>query len=402
MKVLMFAWEFPPLISGGLGVACHGIVQALLDKQVSVRLVLPCVEKEMSKLEYNDQHPLLKTYFENQLKVYPLLSDLNPYFISTSEKKNKGLGSLYNENLKDNVWQYAQEASQFADGDYDCIHAHEWLTVLAGVEAKKKSHKPLIFHVHALENDRNPIAPNPDIEWIEKLGLEQADLVIAVSQYTKNKIMNQYHIQDEKIIVVHNGYSPIDLPKLEPSFLHKNRFTILFLGRITEQKGLYYFIQAAKLICDKRKDVDFIVAGVGDQLPYMIELSASLGLSSHLHFVGFVEPNEVHKFYQISDVYVMPSVSEPFGIVCLEAIANGVPIVLSKQSGASEVITHSFKVDYWDVMFMAEKIMALLDYPLIKEEMLKCAKEELSRVTWDVAADKINQIYKRSLLLNLK
>lgn len=387
----MFGWEFPPVISGGLGVASHGIVQALLNQQINILLVLPYLHQNISKEEKSIDYIEALNYGETTGKIQIELIDtlLQPYLI----QKN-GIKQTYGYNLWSEVRQYADHAMRIIhDHSYDIIHAHEWLTILAGIEAKKNSNKTLIFHVHALEHDRNPLYPNMEIQAIEKLGLETADLIIAVSDYTKNNIIEHYHIPAEKIVVVHNGYSENIKPLSNILPTIKRQFTVLFLGRVTEQKGAYYFVKAAEKILLLRKDIDFIIAGDGDQLPYIIEEAARLGISSHVHFTGFLDRVDVKKIYQLSDIYVMPSTSEPFGIVCLEAIAQGVPVIISKQSGVSEVLTHSLKIDYWDTDQLAEKIMALLDYPALKQEMLLNAQQELLHLTWEAAAQKITNHY---------
>lgn len=402
MKVLMFGWEFPPLVSGGLGIACHGIVQSLLDMQVDMMLVLPILHKNMSIQEKRLQYvqALRQDDLSGNIQIELIDALLQPYLTAENYAtyKKKSSSMLYGDDLWSEVQRYARQAAIIAkDYSHDVIHAHEWLTALAGIEAKKISGKPFIFHVHALESDRNSQHPNLATQAIEKLALESADLIMAVSDYTKNRIIQEYHIPAEKIVVVYNGHSG----RVDTSFnFPKNpneRYIVLFLGRITEQKGPHYFIKAAEKILSVRQDIDFIIAGEGDQLPYAIETCARLGISSHIHFTGFLDRNDVSKFYQLSDVYVMPSTSEPFGIVCLEAIAHDVPVVISKQSGVSEVLTHSCKVDYWDTDQLAEKIMALLDYPAIKKEMLPHAKRELSTLTWDAAASKILSCYHQLL-----
>ncbi len=398
MKVLMFGWEFPPIVSGGLGVACHGIVQGLMNEFIDVALVLPFSYKNMPLQAKRLQYIETLRHENGCGKIHIELIDalLQPYLSPEYyryQKKNMN-GSLYGNNLWAEVQRYAHEAANVAFSvSHDIIHVHDWLTVLAGIEARKISKKPLIFHVHALEIDRCSQDPNPATQAIEKLGLQSADLIIAVSKYTKNRIIQEYNIPPEKIEVVYNGHLGLPKKRLDLPKKTNGRSVVLFLGRMTEQKGPYYFIKAAEKILSIRNNVDFIMAGDGDQLPYIINECARLGLSSHMHFTGFLERSDVDKFYQSSDIYVMPSVSEPFGIVCLEAIAHGLPVVISRQSGVSEVLTHSLKADYWDIDQISEKIMALLDYPALKKEMLQHAKRELSALTWQATAQKIVELY---------
>lgn len=406
----MFGWEFPPVVSGGLGVACHGIVQGLLDQHVEVTLVLPFLHPDShtsthlqeKRLQY--RQALKHDGKSGAIHIKLINALLQPYWVPEHYvlHKRKTNLSLYGDDLWSEVHRYAHEAAAIArTAPHDLIHAHDWLTILAGIEAKKISGKPLIFHVHALEQDRCQHAPNKATQAIEQRGLQEADLIIAVSQYTKKRIIHEYDISPEKIAVVYNGHPSTtaenSVPLSPNNSLSKNKI-ILFLGRMTEQKGPHYFIKAAEKILSYRQDVDFIMAGEGDQLSYAIDTCARLGISSHVHFTGFLERKEIDKLYQLSDVYVMPSVSEPFGIVCLEAIAHGIPVVISKQSGVSEVLTNSLKVDYWDIDQLAEKIMALLDYPALKKEMLPHATRELSGLTWDVAAKEILSYYERIIV----
>lgn len=398
MKVLMFGWEFPPKVSGGLGVACHGIVQGLLAKHVDITLVLPFLHNSMplteTRLTY--QNALSCQEDSGHIDIELVDALLKPYLSAEQylSHRKSTTALLYGNDLWSEVHRYANQAIKIAEHTpHDVIHAHDWLTILAGLAAKKVSGKPLIFHIHALEQDRSPNGANPATCAIEYQGLQEADAIIAVSQYTKSRIIELYGIADSKIEVIYNGHlGSVKKPSTVPKF-NADRYTVLFLGRVTEQKGPYYFIKTAEKILSIRQDIEFIIAGEGDQLASMIELSAQLGISSHVHFTGFLDRNEVSKFYQLSDVYVMPSVSEPFGIVCLEAIAYGIPVVISKQSGVSEVLTHSLKVDYWDIDQFAANIMALLDYPALQKEMLAHAKRQLAELTWDATAQEILHLY---------
>jgi glycogen(starch) synthase len=394
----MFGWEFPPIVSGGLGVACHGIVQGLLDEGIDIKLILPFSHKNMPLQEKTLQYvnALEQTTQSGKINTEFVDALLQPYLTTSQYNTCKAQlsFSLYGHDLWAEVDRYAKNASLIAKNtDHDIIHAHDWLTVKAGIAAKKISGKPLFFHVHALEQDRNPQNPNTATCAIERQGLEEADVIIAVSQYTKNKIIDAHHIAASKIVVVYNGHLPIKPAVKYSTKRNHNKFSVLFLGRITEQKGSYYFIEAANKILKSRQDIEFIIAGEGDQLPFAISRCARLGISSHMHFTGFLNRDDVNKFFELSDVFVMPSVSEPVGIVCLEAIAHGTPVVISKQSGVSEVITHSLKADYWDTDQLASKILALLDYPSLQKEMLVHAKRELEKLTWAAAAKEIIHHY---------
>lgn len=404
MRVLMYGWEFPPYINGGLGVACHGIVESLLKNQIPVSLVLPKIQNEFEEkdrktgktLELKDQAIFNQPGLFN-IKYIP--SCLSPYMThKTYLKSIDGLihKNKYGSDLISEVIRFSKEAGKIAnDTKHDIIHAHDWLTVLAGIEARALSHKPLIYHVHALETDRSGIHCNPAIFEIEKKGLIQADKIIAVSEYTKKSISDFYHISKEKISVIYNGLRETQL--LNTSKVDKAPLkTILFLGRITHQKGPFYFIEAAKKILSVRHDVQFIMAGTGDLLHSMIEKVAELRLGRHIHFTGFLDRTSVERMYAGSHVYVMPSVSEPFGISCLEAVSQSLPAIISHQSGAAEVLNHVLKVDFWDVDELASKIIGLLDQTALSLEMTKNSKQDLNDLLWDKSTKGIIDIYKKT------
>jgi glycosyltransferase involved in cell wall biosynthesis len=393
MKILMYGWEFPPLISGGLGVACYGIVQSLLAAGAEVELALPNVSEHL----FTNEHLHYLDALSTDATAAPLAQPLLQPYLSANQylslKEKQVHAALYGKDLWEEVHRYAETAGKLAlNTPHDIIHAHDWLTILAGMKAKQLSHKPLVFHVHALEVDRCPQHIYQAVYDIEKLGLEAADRIIAVSQYTKNIIIEKYGIAAEKISVVYNGL--LTLPKkLTVNKAQKNHFTVLFLGRLTEQKGPYYFIKAAEKVLSVRQDVEFVLAGDGDQLPSLMQETARLDISQHIHFTGFLNPQDVEKIYQLSDIYVMPSVSEPFGISCLEAVSHQLPVIISKQSGVSEVLSHALKVDYWDTDKLAANILALLEYPALKKEMLMHSHKQLAKLTWDEAAKNIISVY---------
>jgi glycosyltransferase involved in cell wall biosynthesis len=418
MNILMYGWEFPPHISGGLGVACYAIVNELAKKHTNITLILPqIVENPLRDHEHVSiiGCNFLKDFDLTSLKalclqfnikdigslIHPYISGSNYHSAqihqNESDVKNffpLKLSGQYGINLLSEVFHYALIAGALAETvPHDAIHCHDWLTILAGVEAKRHSHKPLIFHVHALEYDRSGDHVNQQVFDIEKYGMEQADRIITVSQYTKNIIAKRYGIPAEKITVVHNGmyYHQCPTP------FHKNNAQkmVLFLGRITHQKGPYFFVEIAKKILSKRQDIQFVVVGNGNLTSEMIKHVAASRIGKYVHFTGFLDPDTAQKVYQLADVYVMPSVSEPFGLTCLEALSHQVPIVISKQSGVSEALKHALKADFWDVDDMASKILALLDYPMLRKTMLKNAVQDLKQLTWNRAADKIINVYQQ-------
>jgi len=436
MKVLMYGWEFPPRISGGLGVACYAIVNELAKKHVNLTLILPqtgnpdpidhvtflnCENTQVSTVEefpgmVNIKYPKIITHlypYANTKNFASLVNHetLQDFLLLLAqihlplELKNMarsmvldqvvGFGK-YEINLLTEVLRYALFAGAIAEEvEHDVIHAHDWLTILAALEAKRYSHKPLVLHIHALETDRSGLWVDKRIYAIEKYGMEQADQIIAVSQYTKNNIIKHYGIPAEKITVVHNGiyWDGYATPKVK----NDRPTMVLFLGRITQQKGPCFFIEIAKRILEKKPDVQFVLAGTGDLFVDMIERVASLRLGKNIHFTGFLDSEQVRNIYQLADVYVMPSVSEPFGLAALEALASNVPAVISKQSGVSEVLRHTLVADFWDIEEMAAKILALLEYQALGRTSVENARDDLRAITWSKAAEKIVALYKTAI-----
>jgi len=303
----------------------------------------------------------------------------------------------YGGDLFAEVARYARRAARLVTrlgGDFDLIHAHDWMTYPAAMLASQLTGKPMVLHVHSLEYDRSGDHPHPQIDAIEHQGLHAADRIITVSHYTKSIVRKQHGVAADRISVVHNGIT------------HKKRLrayhsarprradkTVLFLGRVTFQKGPDYFIDAAALVIPHYPNVKFIMAGSGDMLTGLIERVAELGLSRYFHFTGFLRGKQLELMFSIADVYVMPSVSEPFGIAPLEALVRDTPVIISKQSGVSEVLKHALRVDFWDTRRLAELILAVLQYPAIGETMTELGMEELLTLRWDAAAAKVQRIY---------
>lgn len=405
----MYGWEFPPHITGGLGIACYGIVKGLITNKFKVTLVLPHAmwHEDLQTDPHIIEHDNL-TYIMSQemnerdnMVVKLVDSIIRPYL---SHKTYQDLRSEsgaeipgYGNDLISEALRYATKAGEIAaNTPHDVIHVHDWLTVLAGIEAKKISQKPLVFHVHSLEFDRSGENLNQDIFAIEAHGLHVADKILAVSNYTKNSIITHYNISPEKIDVVHNGlFEPPS--ENQPAPLLDNHKTVLFLGRVTHQKGPFQFVEAAHTILEKRQDIQFVIAGDGDLLQSVIERVAALQLGKHILFTGSLDRESVEKIYKQSNVYVMPSVSEPFGITCLEALSYHVPVIISKQSGAAEVLHHVIKVDFWDIQEMAAKIIALVDYPALRLELLQNSKTDLATLLWENTAKKIIEAYRQVL-----
>jgi len=300
----------------------------------------------------------------------------------------------YGGDLFGEVARYALAVEALARREtFDVVHAHDWMAVPAGVAAKRASGKKLVFHVHALEHDRSGDRPDERVRGIEQLGLDEADLVVCVSHYTAGVLKRHYRVAESKLRVVHNALTQRERREQVHAVKPLEEPIVLFLGRITAQKGPEYFLEAAARVARVRPDVKFVVAGSGDRLGSTIELAAKLGLARNTHFTGFLAGADVERMYAMADVYVMPSVSEPFGIAPLEAMALDVPVIVSRQSGVSEVLRSALKVDYWDVQGIAEKILAVLAYPELSRTLQDEGKAEASAMRWDAPAAKLKDAY---------
>lgn len=376
----MIGWEYPPKNSGGLGVACQGIVEHLVDAGQDVLLVLP---QESTPTE---EQVLLKTAVGNSYPVIFIQSNLNPYPESTSEK--------YQGNFLDDVYLYAARiSSAIAKEKFDIIHIHDWLTVPAGLALKTIFKKPLLMQVHSTEFDRTAGGdPDSEVGKIEKEGLEKADRLVAVSEYTKNIVTEKYGIKPDKVSVVHNGINVDSVSSSRPDFMGDVP-VVLFVGRLTIQKGPEYFIRLAEHVLRIRPETIFVVAGDGDMYQKMIEYSAFRELTGSVLFTGFMRDVNKLQLYRRADVFVMPSVSEPFGIVALEAAAMGTPVIISKTSGVAEVLPSAKQVDFWDTDLTAELILEIVRDHHKKEQLGERLKREASEVTWSQAATKLLQIY---------
>lgn len=280
---------------------------------------------------------------------------------------------------------------------FDVIHAHDWLTYPAGVAVRALTGKPLVCHIHATEFDRSGAHINQPVYELERMGMNAADRVIAVSRLTKAVVHSKYGVPDEKIDVVYNGVEQHDAQPDLGTAIERDEKIVLFLGRITMQKGPEYFVQAAKRVLEVYPKVKFVVAGSGDMAVRMIEDAAAQGIGHKVLFTGFLRGKDVDKVYAMADCYVMPSVSEPFGIAPLEAMRNDTPVIVSKQSGVAEVLTHALKVDFWDVDEIANKIVAVLKYPPLSKTLTEHGRFELRGLTWDGASEKCVKSYARAI-----
>lgn len=401
MKILMFGWEFPPFHSGGLGTACYGLTKGLSNNKVKVTFVVPRAT-DKSKAEFVN---LLSAGDLSKVKVKEIKSPIVAYMTSDeyhkeilAHGKSSKKSNIYGKNLFEEVQRYAAKAKLIArNEEYDIIHAHDWMTYKAGIAAKKASKKPLVIHVHATEFDRSGDNPNPYVYELEKKGMQEADSIIAVSNFTKNIIVKKYGINPDKVHVVHNAVEFNDNKFNEKSKMKDTDKIVLFLGRITMQKGPDYFIYAAKKALEIDPNIKFIIAGSGDMENFIIEKAAEFGIADRVLFTGFLSGADIDRAYQMADLYVMPSVSEPFGITPLEAMRNNTPVMISKQSGVSEVINNCIKVDFWDIDQIVNKMIGVLKYKELHECLSKNGAEEVKKFNWDVPAEKCIEVYEKTL-----
>ena len=434
MRVLMFGWEFPPHIAGGLGTACYGMTQGLARNDVEVIFVMPKAsgDEDQSFVKVVNASDIEARYCDasvegsedimSKISFIHIDSNMVPYispeewatyresYERTGKKfwERKGdswtqrytFSGKYGANIMEEVARYAVVAAEVArqlEGQFDVIHAHDWLTYFAGIAAKRVSGKPLVVHMHATSFDRSS-SDNIDtrVYEIERAGMAAADMVIAVSNLTRNIVINKYNIEPEKVVAVHNAvqFAENDDPLPKRGVEDK---IVTFLGRITFQKGPDYFIEAAAKVLRRVPNVRFVMAGSGDMMNHCIRRVAQLGIADRFHFTGFLKGDDVQKMFQLSDVYIMPSVSEPFGISPLEAMRSNVPTIISHQSGVAEVLDYAVKVNYWDVDAMADSIYGLITYPALAKMFSEKGMEEVNNLKWFNAATKIKDVYQQAI-----
>lgn len=403
MKVLTFGWDFPPSRNGGLGVACFGLTRELAHDGVEVIFVLPKKQATKGTPRFLFADTERKVCIHT--KIHEIESSLVPYHSSDSIVESlvsydlAGRPVYTSRTLLEEVYRYAHQAAAIAQTEvFDIIHAHDWTSYLAGVAAKVISGKPLVIHVHATSFDQ-AAGDNVDPEMfkIECEGFAAADKIVAVSQYTKNIIVEKHGVPTDKVEVIHNGCDTFVPPRLEPTLKElkaQGKKIVLYHGRITIQKGVDYFVKAARRVVDIDPNVVFVISGWGDMTNQIIEHVGALGLSGHVIFAGALWEEERDRMYQSADLVVMPSVSEPFGLVPLEAIQHGTPSLVSKQSGVVEVMTHVLKVDFWDIDEMANQILAVLRYDALGKQLRVSGREEINHLSWHEAAKKVYQLYR--------
>lgn len=423
MRVLMFGWEFPPHISGGLGTACYGLTNGLsYFDDMDILFVVPKAfgDEDQSKLRLigandvvlSEQNIHYQDLME-KIRFMEVNSNIIPYtdpeeYFNLMEQDKSGKkqfiharfsGKLeftggYGANLYQEIANYAAVATDIAaTQDFDVIHSHDWLTYPAGMAAKEVTGKPLVVHVHATDFDRSGGNVNPGVYEMEKKGMEAADKIITVSNLTRNTVIHNYGIAADKVVTVYNAVDPVVQQEnidVKKGFDEK---IVTFLGRITLQKGPEYFIEVAKKVLQKMDNVRFVMAGSGDMMIKMIWHATSLRIMDKFHFTGFLRGDDVYRMFSLTDVYVMPSVSEPFGISPLEAMQSNVPVIISHQSGVAEILKHAIKVDFWDIDAMADAIYGILNYEALSRTFKKYGKEEVENLKWENSARKVREVY---------
>lgn len=418
IRTLMLGWEFPPYISGGLGTACYGLTKAMDRLGMLVTFVLPrAAPIRFVAGEGSPSGTEISEYYQTgmrHVRLRPIPSTLVPYASCNSRgavhwhhtksqassatlEAPGGDRAIYGPDICAEVQRYAVQVMRVAESEeFDVIHAHDWMTFPAGIAVAAHTGKPLIVQVHSTEFDRSGEHVNQYVYDIERHGMHAAKTIIAVSNYTRNIIINRYGVLPEKVEVVYNGVEFNGRTETSYQRTWPDR-TVLFLGRMTMQKGPEYFLFAAKRVLEKMDNVKFVMAGDGDMLYRSIELAANLGIGHKVFFTRFLRGEDVDRAYQMADLYVMPSVSEPFGIAPLEALQHNVPVLVSKTSGIAETFRNALKVDFWDINEMANKMVAVLRYPPLQEMLRIEGRKEALRFRWEDSAARVNEIYHKTM-----
>ena len=411
----MFGWEFPPYVSGGLGTACEGLVRGLLELSQEIVLVLPRpVRSSTPALRIvsagSPPPPRLRRPEKRErhvrLKLRRIQTLLQPYMteaaydeayeevvetVTAAEYEDPG-NTLYGPDLHAEVLRFSDEAARIAAHEsFDVIHAHDWLTFLAGMRAKRATGRPLVLHVHATEFDRSG-GENAFVTAIERAGAAAADRVVAVSGYTADVLASRYDVPRERLRVVHNAIDPRE-PAAHWTVGEEDPL-VLFAGRITWQKGPDYFVDAAERVAAEMPRVKFAVAGSGDRMRAMMQRVAARGLEDRFLFMGFLPPDDLDRLYARADVYVMPSVSEPFGLTALEALQHGTPVIVSRTAGVSEVVRNVLRVRFGDVEDLASKILSVLLFPPLRDALSERGRADVERLSWRESAWRCLTVYR--------
>lgn len=409
MKALMLGWEFPPHILGGLGTASYGLTKGMSvqqDMEITFVIPKPHGDEDTSFLRIIGANSVPVVWRDISYEyVMERTKNADEYFrfrngikydfsrIGVNDIGCVEFSGIYPNNLMEEIYNYEAVTSVLAHSlEFDIIHSHDWLTYPAGIFAKNISGKPLVIHVHATDYDRSRGQVNPEVYRIEKQGMDLADHIITVSDLTKRTVVEKYHISPNKVTTVHNAVMPLEF--VDELKQHQgNDKIVTFLGRITMQKGPEYFVEVASKVLEKTKGVRFVMAGSGDMMDKMVRLVAQKGIADKFHFTGFLKGRAVYDMLAQSDVYMMPSVSEPFGISPLEAMQCGTPSIISKQSGCAEILHHAIKTDYWDIQSMADYIHAIVKYPAMYKALRQNGLNEIANIKWEYAGQKVRQIY---------
>ncbi len=420
MKALMFGWEFPPHILGGLGTASYGLTKGMWEcGDMEITFVIPKPfgdeDRHFANIIGASQTPVAwrdvsREYVESRIgKVMDpelyfrlrehIYADFN--YMRTNDLGCIEFSGRYPDNLLEEINNYSIMAGVIARTiPCDVIHSHDWLTYPAGIHAKQVTGKPLVIHVHATDYDRSRGNVNPTVFGIERDGMTHADHIITVSNLTRQTVIEKYGIDPAKVTTVHNAVTPLSDEYLNVEVEKPKDKIVTFLGRITMQKGPEYFVETAAKVLKNNHNVRFVMAGSGDMMDKMITLAAERGIADRFHFPGFQKGKQVYEMLKASDVYVMPSVSEPFGISPLEAMQMGVPSIISKQSGCAEILNNVIKTDYWDVDAMADAIYSIVTYPAMHRQLSEDGLNEVNQITWDKAGQKVIDIYHKVLNKN--
>ena len=412
----MFGWEFPPHISGGLGTASYGLTKGFVQQgDVEIKFCIPkpygdednsflrivgmnsvpIVWKNVDRDYVNSRIGAVMTpdeYYRYREHIYGDFS-----YMHTNDLGCMDFAGGYPENLHDEINNYSIIAGVVArTEEFDIIHSHDWLTYPAGIHAKQVSGKKLVIHVHATDFDRSRGNVNPTVYAIEKNGMDNADHILCVSELTRQTVITKYHQHPDKVSTLHNAVTPLSQEILDivPKKIPGEK-VVTFLGRITMQKGPEYFVEAAAMVLKRTKNIRFCMAGSGDMMNDMIRLAAQRGISDRFHFPGFMRGRQVYECLKASDVYIMPSVSEPFGISPLEAMQCDVPTIISKQSGCAEILDKCIKTDYWDIHAMADAIYSICNNESLYEYLKVEGRNEVNQITWENVALKLRKVYEK-------
>jgi len=415
----MFGWEWPPHILGGLGPASYGIARGVVNAGCEVTFVIPKPQgdekKDFLHIIGATNTPIVwrdvdwdyvqkrfgycmdpQEYYDLRDHIYADFSNMYVNDMGCIEFSGR-----YPQNILEEINNYSIVAGVIARKEsFDIIHAHDWLTYPAGIHAKQVSGKPLCIHVHATEYDRTRGNCNDDdpTYMIERDGMNHADLIMCVSELTRRTVIEKYHQDPRKVIAMHNAVDPLSPDIVNaPVKRGTDEKVITFLGRITAQKGCEFFVEAAARCLWKAPNARVVMAGSGDLMEPMIRLVAQKGLADRFHFTGFLRGNQVYEMFKASDVYVMPSVSEPFGISPLEAMECGCPAIISKQSGCGEILSNCIKCDFWDIDAMSDAMYSLITYPVLHRYLQEEGRKEVAEITWEKVGQRVVDAYKRVL-----